>query len=160
MAKVGIALGSNLGDRLATLREAVKRLAALQSSTHFLASPIYETTPVDCPPGSGSFLNAVLEIETLLTPHALLAATQTIEQDLGRPSEHGYNTPRTVDLDILYYDDLVMQDDDLVLPHPRMGTRAFVLHPLSTIRPDLVTDVQLQEVGADGIQILESEGVA
>lgn len=138
MARVGISLGSNLGDRLAHLRSALVRLAPLRSSPHFLVSPVFETEPVDCPGGSGSFYNAVVEIETRLTPAGLLAATQAIERDLGRPAERERNAPRTVDLDLLYYDDLRFESEALVLPHPRMFERPFVLLPLAAIRPDLV----------------------
>lgn len=138
MARVGISLGSNLGDRLAHLRSAVERLAPLRTSPHLLRSPVFETEPVDCPAGSGAFYNAVVEIETDLSPLDLLAATQAIEREMGRPDVREVNAPRTVDLDLLYYDDLQLEVPGLILPHPRMGQRAFVLRPLAAIRPDLV----------------------
>lgn len=138
MARVGISLGSNLGDRLAHLNEAIARLGALRSSPHLLLSPVFETEPVDCAPGSGAFYNAVVEIETHLAPPDLLKATQAIERAMGRPGLRQANAPRTVDLDLLYYDDLEFAAADLVLPHPRMFLRAFVLRPLAAIRPDLV----------------------
>ncbi len=138
MARVGISLGSNLGDRLARLRAAVAALERVRSSPRLLLSSLYETDPVDCPPGSGAFLNAVIEIETGFSPLDLLAHTQAIERELGRPSLHQRNAPRTVDLDLLYYDQVSLDEPDLVLPHPRMWERAFVLAPLAEIRPDLV----------------------
>lgn len=155
MARVGISLGSNLGDRLAHLRDAITRLATLRSSDHLLLSPVFETEPVDCPAGSGAFYNAVVEIETALAPLALLAATQTIEGELGRPCERERNAPRTVDLDLLYYDDLAFASDELVLPHPRMWQRAFVLLPLAAIRPDLVPDGLDLESEREGVKRLD-----
>ncbi|NLT70400.1 MAG: 2-amino-4-hydroxy-6-hydroxymethyldihydropteridine diphosphokinase [Verrucomicrobiaceae bacterium] len=138
MARVGISLGSNLGDRPAHLRAAVAALEPVRSSPHLLLSSVYETDPVDCPPGSGAFLNAVIEIETELSPLDLLARTQAIERELGRPSLHQRNAPRTVDLDLLYYDQVRLAEPALTLPHPRMWERAFVITPLAEIRPDLV----------------------
>jgi 2-amino-4-hydroxy-6-hydroxymethyldihydropteridine diphosphokinase len=138
MARVGISLGSNLGDRLANLRSAVAHLAPVRSSGHLLLSPVYETEPVDCPPGSGAFLNAVIEIESHLPPLDLLAFTQTIERAMGRPEIRETNAPRTLDLDLLYYDDVRLTAPGLELPHPRMFQRAFVVLPLAAIRPDLV----------------------
>ncbi len=138
MARVGISLGSNLGDRPAHLRAAVAALERVRNSPHLLLSSVYETDPVDCPPGSGAFLNAVIEIETGYSPLDLLAHTQAIERELGRPSLHQRNAPRTVDLDLLYYDQVRLAEPDLTLPHPRMWERVFVLTPLAEIRPDLV----------------------
>lgn len=154
MARVGISLGSNLGDRLAHLRAALDRLSPLRNSDHLLLSPIYETEPVDCPAGSGAFYNAVVEIESELPPLELLAATQRIERELGRPADRERNSPRTVDLDLLYYGDLKMEEESLVLPHPRIGERAFVLRPLAAIRPDLVPAESLRSVSDHGIREL------
>lgn len=140
MTRVGIGLGSNLGDRLSHLRAALARLRSVRATSHLLLSPVFETEPVDCPPGSTSFYNAVIEIETRLSPADLLAATQQIERILGRPELRARNAPRTVDLDLLYYGTLSVEVEHLVLPHPRMHERAFVLKPLHRIRPDLVPD--------------------
>lgn len=135
----GIALGSNLGDRLWHLQQAVEKLTqALPSAKITAVAPLYETDPVDCPEDSQPFYNTVLELETDLEPLALLQQLQVLEQSLGRPVAHGYNAPRTVDLDILYAGDMVMNHPDLVLPHPRMAQRRFVLQPLADIRPGLV----------------------
>ena len=89
MARVGISLGSNLGDRIVHLRSAIERLSPVRLSEHLLLSPVYETEPIDCPEGSGAFYNAVIEIETDLAPLELLAATQAIASSCsaaGRPS--------------------------------------------------------------------------
>lgn len=151
MARVGISLGSNLGDRIAHLRDAVARLAAVRSSEHLLLSPVFETEPVDCPEGSGAFFNAVIEIETDLPPLDLLAATQAIEREMGRPEVRAVNAPRTIDLDLLYYDDLAMRSPGLELPHPRMFQRAFVLKPLAAIRPDFVPAGALDSLDDSGV---------
>lgn len=151
MARVGISLGSNLGDRIAHLRDAVARLAAVRSSEHLLLSPVFETEPVDCPEGSGAFFNAVIEIETDRPPLDLLAATQAIEREMGRPEVRAVNAPRTIDLDLLYYDDLAMRSPGLELPHPRMFQRAFVLKPLAAIRPDLVPAGALDSIDDSGV---------
>lgn len=151
MARVGISLGSNLGDRIAHLRTAVERLATVRRSDHLLLSPVFETEPVDCPEGSGAFYNAVIEIETTLPPLELLAATQAIEREMGRPEVRAVNAPRTIDLDLLYYDDLAMMAPGLELPHPRMFLRAFVLKPLMAIRPDLVPINALDSLDEAGV---------
>jgi 2-amino-4-hydroxy-6-hydroxymethyldihydropteridine diphosphokinase len=135
----GIALGSNIEPRLLHLQAARRRIFELQDSPEpVVSSKVYETSPVDCPEGSGAFLNAVLEITTALSPIELLHRLQAIEQELGRPAEHGHNSPRPIDLDILYCDGLVLESPELTLPHPRIAERRFVLQPLADIRPDLV----------------------
>lgn len=136
--KTGIALGSNLGDRLANLttgREAVLRLSGV--STPSLHSRVYETEPVGTGPDAGPFLNAVMEVEFNGDPHVLLARLRAIESALRRPARYPRNAPRTLDLDILYVSDLVLHDAVLILPHPRLHLRRFVLAPLNDIRPDL-----------------------
>jgi 2-amino-4-hydroxy-6-hydroxymethyldihydropteridine diphosphokinase len=133
----GIALGSNLGDRLGVLREAVALMRGAGVAV-LAASRVYETEPVDCPEGSGAFLNAVVVGDSLLEPRALLRELQGIEVRLGRPSGHGFHEPRTVDLDILYAGERVVREDGLELPHPRLGERRFVLEPLADVRPGLV----------------------
>lgn len=132
-------MGSNLGDRLQHLQQAVEKLLqALPSASLVAAAPLYETDPVDCPAGSQSFYNTVIEVRADLEPLAMLRELQSLETLLGRPSGHGHNAPRTVDLDILYAGDATMNQPDLILPHPRMTQRRFVLQPLADIRPDLV----------------------
>ena len=133
----GIALGSNLGDRLGVLREAVGLMREAGMEV-LAASRVYETEPVDCPEGSGAFLNAVVVVASVLEPGDLLRELQSLEVRLGRPAGHGFHEPRTVDLDILYAGGRVVREAALVLPHPRLGERRFVLEPLADVRPSLV----------------------
>jgi len=136
--RFGIALGSNLGDRLQHLRAALEALYALHSpDAPLLISRVYETEPVDCAAGDPGFLNAVVEMECTLDPLTLLEKLQALEQRMGRPSDHARNHPRTIDLDILYADELHLDTPHLTLPHPRMTERRFVLAPLCDIRPHL-----------------------
>src|SRR3954471_15730137 len=137
MSRADIALGSNLGDRRATLDAALRRLRAEPCLLVLAVSRSYETAPVGCPPGAGEYLNAALAAETDRPPHELLALLHRIEQQFGRVRS-GVNTPRTLDLDLLLYDDRVIDTPELVVPHPRMHERAFVLVPLAEIAPDTV----------------------
>jgi 2-amino-4-hydroxy-6-hydroxymethyldihydropteridine diphosphokinase len=135
----GIALGSNLTDRAAALQRGVQRLLELDGSAKLLAhSSLYETEPVDCPPGSPPFLNAVMEISSDLAPEALHQLTLLVEREAGRPELRAHHAPRPLDLDLLYADDVQMQTEHLILPHPRLHLRRFVLEPLAEIRPELV----------------------
>lgn len=136
--RTGIALGSNLGDRLANLRAGRDAVLLLPHvSAPVMVSRVYETEPVGTGPDAGPFLNAVIEVDCTADPLVLLAALRSIESDLGRPTRYPRNAPRTLDLDILYAGDLVMNDDALILPHPRLHQRRFVLAPLNDIRPEL-----------------------
>jgi 2-amino-4-hydroxy-6-hydroxymethyldihydropteridine diphosphokinase len=123
-----------MGDRLENLRAAVRGLAGTAGVRVVRSSSVYETAPVGGPE-QGDFLNAVVEISTELEPHALLAALQRIENDLGRVRAERFG-PRTIDLDLLLYGDDVIDDPDLTVPHPRMRERAFVVIPLTELRPD------------------------
>ena len=137
--RAGIAFGSNLGDRLLFLRQARTCVLASQYlAPPILASGIYLTSPVDCPEGSEPFLNAVFEAELTGDPLALLRDLRGIENALGRPAGTARNAPRGIDLDLLYAGDLQIGTDELVLPHPGIATRRFVLEPLAEIRPGLV----------------------
>jgi 2-amino-4-hydroxy-6-hydroxymethyldihydropteridine diphosphokinase len=132
VARAYIGLGANLGDRAATLREAVRRLRALGEVV--AVSALYETAPVgyrEQPP----FLNAALILDTSLSARELMAAMLAVERDLGRVRTFR-NAPRTVDLDLLMVDDLVLETPGLTLPHPRFHERAFVLVPLAEIAPE------------------------
>lgn len=143
----GIALGSNLGDRADHLRHALQLLhERVPGLILRAAAPVYESAPVDCAPGTQAFLNTVVEIEAPLRPHALHALLQDIEQTLGRPAQREKNAPRTLDLDLLYADDFVSSDPALILPHPRLHLRRFVLQPLADIRPDLILPGQTATV--------------
>lgn len=148
----GIALGSNLDDRLHYLRSAVRLVLARAPGARLMAAgSVYETAPVDCPDGSGAFYNSVIELECELSPHELHAVLRQIEHDLGRPDDHPLHAPRMIDLDLLYADEVVIRDARLVLPHPRIAQRRFVLQPLADIRPDLVLPGQTKTVA----QLLE-----
>jgi 3-oxoacyl-[acyl-carrier protein] reductase len=132
-----VALGSNLGDRQATLDRAVLLLRAQASMCVRRVSSYYATAPVGGPSGQGEYLNAAAEIETDLPPEELLRRLLDIERQLGRIRGES-NAPRTVDLDLLLYGELVRSSPDPVLPHPRMHERRFVLVPLAEIAPNVI----------------------
>ena len=134
MKTVYLSLGSNIGNREAHLRAAIDGLSAAGVRT-LRVSPIYETAPVDNR-AQAWFLNLVLEAETGLFPVQLLARTSRIERELGRVRT-APKGPRTIDIDILLYGNIVMKTDRLEIPHPRMGERRFVLAPLSDRAPGL-----------------------
>jgi len=147
--KAGIALGSNLGDRLANLQGAQKEIAALSNvCPPIRASAIYETEPVGCEEGAAKFLNAALEFEYAGKARELLRELAAIEKQLGRPAAHGRNVSRSIDLDLLYFGDLESETAELQLPHPRITDREFVLRPLADISPDLVLPKQTEPVRA------------
>ena len=130
---VYLALGSNLGDRLGNLQAALRLMPP--AVRPLAQSPIYETSPwgyTDQP----DFLNQVVQAETDLPPEKLLPYLKSIEATLGRVPTFHYG-PRLIDLDILLYDDLVLQTPDLTIPHPRLAERAFVLVPLADLAPNL-----------------------
>jgi 2-amino-4-hydroxy-6-hydroxymethyldihydropteridine diphosphokinase len=133
--RAGIALGSNVGDRLANLRSARAEIARLASGGEVVASSIYETEPVDCEPDAPPFYNAVVEIDYASSALELLHELGAIEERLGRPANHARNVSRTIDLDLLYLDDEELDRPELRLPHPRLHERRFVLAPLAEIRP-------------------------
>lgn len=129
-----VGLGTNLGERAANLQAAMERLRALGEVRR--VSSLYETDPVgyrDQP----SFLNMVAALRTALSPQHLLIACKVIERELGRVSTFRYG-PRLIDLDILLYDELILDTPELTIPHPRLRERAFVLIPLAEIAPDIV----------------------
>ncbi|MEY2492400.1 MAG: 2-amino-4-hydroxy-6-hydroxymethyldihydropteridine diphosphokinase [Verrucomicrobiota bacterium] len=137
-ARAGIALGSNLGDRLKMLQNARDRIRTIAGVQPPIAqSAIYRTTPVNCEAKASDFYNAVIEIGFQNSAQLLLAALREIEVSLGRAPEHRRNVSRTIDLDLLYFGELQLGQELLQLPHPRMTQRAFVLRPLADIQPDL-----------------------
>jgi 2-amino-4-hydroxy-6-hydroxymethyldihydropteridine diphosphokinase len=152
-----LGLGSNLGDRLGTLQRAVDLLAAEPGISPARCSRVWETDPVGGPP-QPDFLNVVLRVEVDLTPHELLAACQRVEAALGRVRDVRWG-PRTIDIDVLLFDALSIDDDDLTVPHPRMHERAFVLMPLLDVDPDAtlpdgtrLVDVPLGPGAAGGVR--------
>src|SRR5215212_586726 len=147
--RAGVALGSNLGERIAHLRNAHREIAAMSGALPPLrCSAIYETEPVDCEQGAPKFFNAVVEFGYAGRPEELRRGLAVIERTLGRPSTHERNVSRPIDLDLLYFGDLVIETAELRLPHPRMVDREFVLRPLADIRPDLVLPKQTETVAA------------
>ncbi len=137
MATVYIALGSNLGDREAFINRAVEMLS--QKIQILSVSSLYETAPLGFAE-QPFFLNAVLKANTAFSPRELLSFTQWIEKRLGRRRTQPWG-PRTVDLDLLFYDNLIMEEPDLIIPHPQLHQRAFVLVPLCEIEPLLLHPV-------------------
>ncbi len=133
-ANLYLGLGANLGSRNANLEAAVERLSRLGSIQS--VSSIYETEPVGLE-GQPLFLNTACHVITRRTPHEVLEIALSIERELGRRRTTP-DGPRTVDIDILLYDDLVLSDSDLMIPHPRLEERAFVLVPLAEIAPDVI----------------------
>jgi 2-amino-4-hydroxy-6-hydroxymethyldihydropteridine diphosphokinase len=134
MATAYIGLGANLGDRMTTLRMAIQRLETLGRIA--AVSSLYETEPVGYLE-QPRFLNSVVALDTALAPANLIGGLLGIERDLGRARSFP-NAPRTLDLDLLMVDDVILDTPELTLPHPRLHERAFVLVPLAEIAPELV----------------------
>lgn len=139
MNEAFISIGSNIGERHVYLKNAVQALAELETVSVEKVSSIYETAPVGYTE-QADFLNIVVFIKTELSAHELLASCQQIEQELGRERTIRWG-PRTVDLDILLYNQDNIETENLVVPHPRMDERAFVLIPLLEIAPEVVHPV-------------------
>ena len=137
-----LGLGSNLGDRVDTLRRAVDALPDLVAE-----SPWYETDPVGGP-DQGAFLNLVVELQTTGTARELLERCARLEQDAERVRTVRWG-PRTLDVDVLWIDGVTVDDDDLVVPHPRLWQRRFVLAPLRDLAPDLVSEAQVTAAEGD-----------
>jgi 2-amino-4-hydroxy-6-hydroxymethyldihydropteridine diphosphokinase len=131
-----LSIGSNLGDRLGTLQGCVHAIAGLPDTDVLACSPVYETAPVGGP-AQPDYLNAVLLIGTGLSPRDLLAATARIEAGFGRERKERFG-PRTLDIDIISYDEEISDEDVLTLPHPRAHERAFVLAPWHDLDPGAV----------------------
>ena len=135
-----LSLGANLGERQTSLQGAVNALADTPDVWVTGVSPVYETEPVDCPPGSENFLNAVVLIDTTLAASRLLDRAHAIEDAFGRERGEGIevNAPRTLDVDVIVVGDRRSDEDALRLPHPRAHERAFVLQPWHDLEPDAV----------------------
>ncbi|HEY3857537.1 MAG TPA: 2-amino-4-hydroxy-6-hydroxymethyldihydropteridine diphosphokinase [Verrucomicrobiae bacterium] len=142
-----IALGSNLGDSAEIVRQAMERLQSL-SSAPLLRSSLVKTIPVDCPPGSPQFVNAVVGLQPPPdeTPHSLLRQLMQIESEFGRQRGNVRNAPRPLDLDLIAFGSQRVDSPELTLPHPRAHLRRFVLEPLSEIAPDFVLPGQTKSV--------------
>lgn len=163
MASVLIALGGNVGDVRATFKKAIAQICGMAQAAVIACSSDYITPPWG-DEDQDPFINACVEIETDLDPHALLFVMQKVEQKFGRTRDKDRRWgPRTLDLDMIAYDDVSFQKPDLTLPHPRLFERAFVLVPLAEIAPDRVisgTRVRdgLASVSTQGIERLSDTG--
>ncbi|HEY9319538.1 2-amino-4-hydroxy-6-hydroxymethyldihydropteridine diphosphokinase [Achromobacter deleyi] len=144
-----IGLGANLGDSAATLRRVLAELQATDGITAVTASPFYRSAPVDAT--GPDFVNAVAALDTRLPPLALLDALQALENSHGRQRPYK-NAPRTLDLDLLTYGDTQQNHERLILPHPRMHLRAFVLLPLRDLAPDMWVEGKPISEWIDAIQ--------
>ena len=147
-----LGVGANLGDPRAAVRKAIEDLAQLPRTIRVAVSSLYGSAPLDA--DGPDYVNAVVQVRTSLSPDALLAALQGIEQQAGRERPYR-NAPRTLDLDILLYGEHRVDRDDLQIPHPRMWQRAFVVLPLAEIAPDLVSPAQAQAVTGQGLHRLD-----
>jgi 2-amino-4-hydroxy-6-hydroxymethyldihydropteridine diphosphokinase len=146
-----IALGANLGDAQAAVRLAMKQVAALPQTRLVAKSSLYRTAPIDA--FGPDFVNAVIGVQTRLNAHELLLKLQHIEALAGRERPY-LNAPRTLDLDLLLFGDGQIESTHLVVPHPRMTQRAFVLLPLAEIASGQVSAAQLAAVTAQGVERL------
>ena len=137
--RVAIALGSNLGNRLAHLKTARDMLRKLMpEDTAYLQAAVYQSEPVDCPDDSPDFFNTVIEIDYIGTPYELLEYTQGIEFHFGRGVVYQTNAPRIIDVDILYFGTETLSGGILTILHPQLTHRRFVLQPLADISPDII----------------------
>lgn len=140
-----ISIGSNLGDKLLNYRNAMDAIESCQAGRILARSPIYATEPVDYT-DQAWFINAAVKIATDLSPHDLLKRLAAIQQAAGRTGETVRYGPRILDLDIIFYEDRVIEDKELQIPHPRMHKRRFVLQPLCDIDPEIVHPVLHQSI--------------
>jgi 2-amino-4-hydroxy-6-hydroxymethyldihydropteridine diphosphokinase len=156
-----IALGSNLGDSRRIILEAMARLQKL-SDQLLLQSSLWQTTPVNCPPNSPLFVNAVAGFapQKTETPESLLQKLRALEKEFGRPLKKVLNEPRSLDLDLIAFGTETRHTPELVLPHPRAHSRRFVLQPLSEIAPDLILPGQSQTISQLLADLLDEEIVA
>lgn len=133
-----IGFGANLGDRETAFDAASRALAAVPGISALRRSRLYETDPVGLVDQGPVFLNAVIEVKTDLSPAEVMRAMQGIERDLGKAPDHRSDRSRAMDLDLLLYGDQVVREKGIIVPHPRMHERAFVLVPLDELAPDIV----------------------
>ena len=156
-----LALGSNLGERMVSLQGAVNSLADTPDVWVTSVSPVYETEPVDCPPGSKAYLNAVVLIDTTLAATRLMDRALAIEDAFDRERSEVANAPRTLDVDLIVVGDRRSDDEHLRLPHPRATERAFVLKPWFDLEPDAeipgagpIAEL-VEKAGRDGVTLRE-----
>ena len=137
MATVYLGIGSNIGNKQLNCREVIRRLQQTGNIRVSKCSQLYVTKPVNGPPQE-DYLNGAVEVETDTSPEELLQELKTIEKSMGREDSPVKNAPRIIDIDILLYDNLVLDKDGLIIPHPGMHEREFVLRGLSEIAPEVV----------------------
>lgn len=163
MGNVLIALGGNVGDVRATFKKAIAHICGMAQAVVIARSSDYATPPWG-DEDQAPFINACIEIDTALDPHALLFVMKKIEQKFGRTRDKDRRWgPRTLDLDMIAYDDVILDKPDLTLPHPRLFERAFVLVPLAEIAPDrMIAGIRvhygLASVSTQGIERLPDTG--
>lgn len=157
MARAFLGLGSNLGDKIDHLRDALQQLESDDQTRVIRKSSLYTTAPVGYL-DQDDFVNGVLEVETSRSPEALLALCQDVEERLRRVRRVRWG-PRTMDVDILVYEGWISKDPLLTLPHPRMLERGFVLVPLAEIAPDLLVEGATVETWLSGLDALELEEI-
>ncbi|MFH0880227.1 MAG: 2-amino-4-hydroxy-6-hydroxymethyldihydropteridine diphosphokinase [Lentisphaerota bacterium] len=152
--EVGLSLGSNLGDRLANLVEARRRLLQSCDVTIVAQAPVYETEPVGVKPQYRDikFLNTMLILNHCFTPHDCYQHLRSIEDAMGRQRTMDRYAPRAIDIDVIYAGDFSLESGGLKIPHPHWSERRFVVQPLADVRPDLILPGQTQTVR----QILEA----
>jgi len=150
LATLGV--GANLGDARAAVLQAIQAVAALPQTEVRASSSLYASAPLDA--DGPDYVNAVVQVRTALSPDALLAALQAVEQQAGRLRPYR-NAPRTLDLDILLYGELRLTRSDLHIPHPRMWQRAFVVVPLAEIAPHMVSAAQIQALAGQSVRRLD-----
>ena len=144
-----VAFGANLGDAVASVQQALRDVADLTKTQLVKASSLYRSAPYEA--HGPDFINAVALVQTQLLPLELLHALQALEQQSGRERPFK-NAPRTLDLDVIFYGDVVLATPELTLPHPRWHERAFVLQPLAEVWPERVSAEQLMAVQGQVIQ--------
>lgn len=137
MKKAALALGGNLGDVTGAFQAAAQKLEAA-GMMNIKLSHFCRTKPVDCVPGTPDFLNAALTGDWAGSAEELFAVCQRIERESGRAAVHGINTPRTLDIDIILFDNQIVNSDILQIPHPRAAQRLFVIAPLAEIAPEMI----------------------
>jgi 2-amino-4-hydroxy-6-hydroxymethyldihydropteridine diphosphokinase len=142
-----VAVGSNLGDSRRIILDAMARFQNI-SGRPLLKSSLWQTTPVNCPPNSPLFVNAVVGLAPRAgeTPESLLQKLRALEKEFGRPPKKVLNEPRSLDLDLIAFGTETRHTPELVLPHPRAHSRRFVLQPLSEIAPDLILPGQSKTI--------------
>jgi 2-amino-4-hydroxy-6-hydroxymethyldihydropteridine diphosphokinase len=158
--ETALGFGSNLGDGRRNIAAALQLLVGGGVEIAMVSS-LYATSPVGGPPGQPDFFNAAALARTALSPHDLLVLCKSIERKLGRTDQPVKWGPRTVDIDILIYGSAEVRDDDLVIPHPELGNRLFVLVPLLEVAPDdmvLPDGGLVREFAESRIQVLQSSG--